>query len=180
MRSTIDKSWTLFLDRDGVINIEKEDDYIRTVDEFHFIDQAAEAIARLSTVFGRVVVVTNQKGVGKGLMSPTDLERIHQYMVQTVENAGGHIHKIYACTDTDSASPDRKPNTGMALKAQQDFPEIDFSRSIMVGNTLSDMRFGRQIGMQTVFILSNKPLPELPHTDIDMVYPSLAAFAKAL
>jgi histidinol phosphatase-like enzyme len=66
----------------------------------------------------------------------------------------------------------------MALQAKNDFPGIDFSRSVMVGNTLSDMEFGRSCGMFTIFILSDKPVPELPHSAIDHVYPSLASFAN--
>lgn len=178
--TTIDKTWTLFLDRDGVVNIEKEDDYIRSVSEFECIAQAPEAIASLSKRFGKVLIVTNQKGVGKGLMSEADLKEIHDYLIQQVEDLGGRIDNIYYCTDTDAQSPCRKPNTGMALQAMQDYPDIDHARSVMVGNTLSDMRFGKAMGMHTVFILSNKPLPSLPHPDIDMVYPSLEAFAKAL
>ena len=178
--STIDKTWTLFLDRDGVINIEKEDDYIRSVSEFTCIDQAPEAITSLSKRFGKLLIVTNQKGIGKRLMSEADLKEIHDHLIQQVEDLGGRIDKIYYCTDTDAQSPCRKPNTGMALQALKDYPDIDCGRSVMVGNTLSDMRFGKAMGMHTVFILSNKPLPSLPHPDIDMVFPSLDAFAKAL
>lgn len=176
----IDKHWTLFLDRDGVINVEKEDDYVRNVSEFQFIDQAAESIATLSRNFGKTIIVTNQKGIGKGLMTEDDLSEIHARLQSEVNENGGKIDRIYHCSSTDPNSPCRKPNTGMAFQAKEDFPDIDFKRSVMVGNTLSDMRFGKACGMYTIFILSNKPLPDIPHPDIDMVLPSLYSFANEL
>lgn len=176
----IDKSWTLFLDRDGVINLEKEGDYIRNINEFTFIESAREAIADLSHTFGRVFIVTNQKGIGRGLMSELDLEEIHAYLLNEVEQIGGKIDKIYHCSSVDADSPCRKPNPGMAIQAKKDFPEINFSKSIMIGNTLNDMRFGKTCGMRTVFIKSNKPLPEIPHPDIDIVHISLFSFANGL
>jgi histidinol-phosphate phosphatase family protein len=174
----IDSLWTLFLDRDGVINVEKENDYIKNFHEFNFLDGAAAAIATLSKQFGKTFVVTNQKGIGKGLMSEHDLAGIHLKMLNEIKNAGGKIDQIYYCPDIDPHSPCRKPNTGMALQAKKDFPDIDFLRSVMVGNTLSDMEFGRSSGMRTIFILSTKPVPEMPHPLIDEVYPSLESFAN--
>ena len=175
---TIDSSWTLFLDRDGVINVEKENDYIRNVAEFQFLEGVELAVAKLSQVFGRIVVVTNQKGIGKGLMTETDLSSIHQKMTSEIVKAGGRIDQVYFCPDKDPESSCRKPNIGMAIQAKKDFCEIDFNRSLMVGNTLSDMQFGRSCGMRTIFVLSAKPVPELPHPAIDELYPSLAAFAN--
>lgn len=174
------KAWTLFLDRDGVVNLEKDNDYIRMPSEFFFLDHVPEAIAIFAGLFGEIFVVTNQKGVGKGLMTEDDLQDIHQYMLQGVEHAGGRISKVYYCTATENDHPNRKPQPGMALQAKADYPQISFSKSIMVGNTLSDMAFGRAEGMYTVFIQSSKPMPELPHPAIDAVFPSLYLLAKAL
>lgn len=176
----IDRSWTLFLDRDGVINVEKEDDYIRNWSEFRFIEGALESFPVFSKTFGRVFIVTNQKGVGKGLMSAESLGEIHNGIIQTVQEAGGRIDRIYCCTAVDNNDPCRKPNTGMALTAKKEFPDIDFNRSLMIGNTLGDMRFGRSCGMYTIFIPSQKPMPEIPNSLIDEVFPSLAGVAKAL
>jgi len=156
---TPDRSWTLFLDRDGVINVEKPNGYILSWTEFAFIEGAVEAIRQLSQRFGRLLIVTNQRGVGKGLMSLEDLETIHKNMLSIIRSAGGHIDKIYACTDLDPESPYRKPQTGMAARAKRDFPTIDFARSVMVGNNISDMQFGRALGMHTVWIASTHPDP---------------------
>jgi histidinol-phosphate phosphatase family protein len=179
-KKNIDRSWTLFLDRDGVINIEKENDYVRNWTEFHFIDGVLESFPLFSKTFGRIFIVTNQKGVGKGLMTLESLEEINTGIIHAVNQVGGRIDKIYFCTALEDGDPCRKPNPGMALMAKQDFPEVDFNRSLMIGNTLGDMRFGRACGMRTIFIPSEKPMPGLPSPLIDEVFSGLYAVAKAL
>ncbi len=176
----IDKNWTLFLDRDGVINVEKFEDYIYTYDEFVFYDGVLEALKIATGKFGRIVVATNQRGVGRGLMSEEALIDIHQKMQQDVAQAGGEINKIYYCISLDNESSCRKPNPGMAASAKEEFPEIDFSRSIMVGNNISDMDFGRNAGMHTVFLTTTHPQHAKPTASIDLVFDSLYHFAKAL
>jgi D-glycero-D-manno-heptose 1,7-bisphosphate phosphatase len=177
---SINNNWTLFLDRDGVINHEKENDYIHTWDEFVFYEGAKEAMKFFARKFKYIFIITNQRGVGKGVTTSEDLNTIHQNMIKEIEMAGGRINKIYFCTDLDDNSPNRKPQPGMALQAKQDFPDIDFNQSVMVGNTLSDMEFGRNIGATTVFLPTTKP--DVSHTEnsIDAVYKSLADFAAAL
>lgn len=176
----IDKSWTLFLDRDGVLNYEKEQDYILKWEEYRFFENVPEAMAILAKKFGLVIIVTNQKGVGKKLMSEQDLEHIHENLKQIVKKAGGRIDQVYYCTELDDAHPNRKPNTGMAMQARQAYPKIDFNKSVMVGNRLTDMRFGRSAGMYTVYLTTTHPDIEIPHADIDMVFPSLVDFASSL
>lgn len=170
--------YTLFLDRDGVINHEKEDDYIHTWDEFVFYDAVPDAIKIFSGKFDRVLVVTNQRGVGKGVTKLEDLVNIHCNMLKEVEKAGGKIERVYFCTDIDNSSPNRKPNPGMGLQAERDYPDIDFKKAVMVGNTLSDMGFGRKLGMYTVFLTSTRPATDLHDPSIDTHYPSLIAFAE--
>jgi histidinol phosphatase-like enzyme len=113
-------------------------------------------------------------------MTEADLAEIHQYMISEIEMSGGGIDKIYYCSSTDNKHPDRKPNPGMAFHAKRDFPEIDFSKSIMIGNKLSDMLFGRTAGMYSVFAATTHPDVPFPHPDIDLRFDSLAEFAKAL
>lgn len=176
----ITPDWTLFLDRDGVLNHEKEGDYIRHVSELELLPGVAEAMALLSPLFRRVIVVTNQKGIGKGLMTEADLAEIHAELLRRVSTAGGRIDRIYHCPDTDAASPCRKPQPGMGLQAMRDDPGIDPARSVMVGNTLSDMGFGRALGSQTVFVRSAKPHPGQPHPWVDHWCEGLWDFAKTL
>jgi len=175
---SLNKDWTLFLDRDGVINERLVGDYVKIPDEFRFIDGVPEAIAKLSKIFGLIIIVTNQQGIGKELMTEEDLRIIHDIMVTGIQEAGGRINKIYHSPQLErDANALRKPNTGMALQAQKDFNEIDFEKSVMVGDGLHDMEFGRRLGMQRVFI-SEKPDT---HTNLfDFQFESLSAFSNSL
>ena len=176
----IDNGWTLFLDRDGVINVEKEGSYIFHYGEFEFYKDVPGALKRCAAVFGHIVVVTNQRGVGKGMMTAADLQDIHEKMVAAIELAGGRISRIYYADSLDNAHPLRKPQPGMAHAAQRDLPGLDLTRSVMVGNNLSDMEFGRNAGMFTAFLRTTNPEQPLPHPAIDGAFDTLADFAKHL
>ena len=139
-----------------------------------------EALKKLASVFGRIIIVTNQQGVGKGLMSGEDVELIHQHMIKEVKKTGGRIDQVYFSPHLKQENSDfRKPGIGMALMAKEDFPEIDFTRSIMVGDSASDMEFGKIAGMITVFITNGKALPEQFNL-IDHSYIDLFTFANLL
>lgn len=176
----INKSWTLFLDRDGVINHETVGDYITVWQDFRFYEGVKDALKIFASVFGRIIIITNQRGVSKGLMTEQDLLDIHHSMVKEIEAAGGRIDKIYYCLDMDNNSPYRKPNPGMGYKAKRDFPEIDFAKTLMIGNTMGDMQFGKNLGTQTIFIPSNRTAPVLPDPFTDAIYPSLIDVAKEI
>lgn len=176
----IDNSWTLFIDRDGVINHEKKDDYIRNVQEFSLYEGVTEAMAILSSIFSTIIMVTNQRGVGKQLMTIEDLEEIHSHMKATLAAASGRIDQIYYCTSLDNNCFERKPNPGMAYLAQNDFPHIDLKRSIMIGNKLSDMMFGRNAGMFTIYVNTTNPEVPSPHPAIDARFSNLHEAAIAL
>ena len=176
----ITTDWTLFLDRDGVINHEKEQDYVYHYGEFVFYDGALEAIKIFADLFPTIIIATNQRGVSKGLMSENDLLDLHTHMTKDIVRAGGRIDKIYYNTALGNDDPMRKPQPGMALQAKKDFPQIDFSKSIMVGNNVSDMLFGRNAGMHTVFLRTTSPDLHLPHEAVDLAFDSLINFAKAL
>ena len=154
----VDKKWTLFLDRDGVINLHFPKDYVKNWNEFYFLEGALDAINKLSKTFGRIIIVTNQQGVGKGKMSEDALRIIHTNMLAEIEASGGKIDSVYAATSLaeNDAFGVRKPKIGMALQAQEEFPEIDFAKSIIVGDSITDMQFGRNAGMFTVFVTDKK------------------------
>lgn len=173
----IDPSWTLFLDRDGVINNEIKDSYVLQWDMFQFADGVLEALPLLAAKFGHIVIVTNQRCIGRGLLSEEGLYAIHSQMLKEINAAGGRIDKIYFCPDVNNDSPCRKPQSGMAIQAKADFPEIDFSRSVMVGNTLSDMNFAKNLGMKSVFIPSTQPHQPFPHPLMDARCNSLLDFS---
>lgn len=175
----INPAWTLFIDRDGVVNEEKHLDYIHKWDEFKFYPGVKEAFKIFNKRFGIIIMITNQRGVAKGLTKLEDLHLIHKNMLQEIEDTGGRIDKIYVCTEMES--PNRKPNSGMGLQARKDFTEIDLSKSIMIGNTLSDMKFGRNLGVSiNIFLPTTRKEVPLNHEDIDIVFNDLISVAKAL
>lgn len=173
----IDSSWTLFLDRDGVINIDRAD-YVYVPEQFIFAEGALEALNILARVFSRIVVVTNQKGVGQGLMSLRDLEVVHEYMMNEITKAGGRIDLVLFSTGTDTTDPFRKPNTGMAYRAQEISPEIDFSKSVMIGDKHIDIQWGQAIGAWSCWI-ENALYADTPEkVSPDQVFTSLKEAAE--
>lgn len=149
--------WTIFLDRDGVINERIPGSYVKSQHEWVYCNGALDVIVKLSYLFNRIVVVTNQQGVGLNKMSSYQLDQLHQNLLDDVLKSGGYIDKIYASTDLkEKPNNSRKPNTTMALWAKNDFPDIDFSKSIMIGDSASDIKFGKDLGMKTVHILGKK------------------------
>ncbi len=178
--SLIDKNWTLFIDRDGVFNPEKINGYILSVTEFTFYPEVLDVVKRLRENFGLIIMVTNQKGIGKKMMSEADFHEISRYMLTEIKLHGGGIDRIYFAADLEDTALNRKPNPGMALQAKKDFPQIDFSRSLMVGNKLSDMQFGRNAGMYTVFVATTNPETPDPHPLIDARFTDLKAFVEML
>lgn len=175
---TIDATWSLFLDRDGVINKRLPDDYVKKWDEFEFLPGVLEAISVLTTIFGKLFIVTNQQGIGKGLMRESDLDMIHDQMMSEIRSYGGKIHKVYHSPYRDEEnSVFRKPNIGLARKAKIDFPEITFEKSIMAGDSITDMKFGKNAGMMTIYINTDKSKVSENIQLIDAVFPDLESFA---
>ncbi len=170
----------LFLDRDGVLNEEKRGSYIFTKDELIFLPNVLEALKIAVNYFDYIIVVTNQRGVGRGYMTEGDLDKIHQYLTETVSAQGGRIDKIYFAPNIEDNHPDRKPNIGMGIKAAKDFPDLNIKNSVMVGNNLSDMEFGKKLGMQTVFLHTTQAPIALPNEMIDFQFPSLYEWVKTL
>ena len=111
-------------------------------------------------------------------MTEETLINIQTRMIEELKQAGGRIDRIYYCTATNNDHPNRKPNPGMALQAKKDLPEIDLSKSIMVGNNLSDMEFGRNAGIYTIHLRTTHPEIISPHPLIDLSCTNLLEFAN--
>ena len=142
---------TLFLDRDGVINVKLDERYVQNPTEFEFIPGAEQAIALLSTIFKRILIVTNQQGIGKGIMTENDLNFLHDYMLSELSKTEGRIDKVYFCPHLVSEKCScRKPHPGMIQQAKLDFPEINFENSYLIGDSLSDIEAGERMNLQTV------------------------------
>ena len=126
-------------------------------------------------VHEKIVIVTNQQCVGKGIITQDQLDVVHQYMMNEIENTGGRIDRIYVAPYLASEnSIYRKPNEGMALQSQKDFPSIDFNKSILVGDSVSDIEMAKKVNMKTVFISSTD------HEFADVKLNSLSEFTNYL
>ncbi|MDQ1122976.1 D-glycero-alpha-D-manno-heptose-1,7-bisphosphate 7-phosphatase [Microbacterium trichothecenolyticum] len=173
-------NWCLFLDRDGVINTRIMGGYVRSWSEFTFVPGALDALAALATWAPRIVVVTNQQGIGKALMSLDDLVALHAQMTEAVAAAGGRIDAIEFCPHLDAAGcVCRKPRPGMATRYLDAHPEVVGAASVMVGDTDSDIEMGHRLaaitgGCHTVRI------GEKVDQRADETHPDLAAFAASL
>lgn len=176
-----ERSWGLFLDRDGVINERVINGYVTSWADFKFLPGVLEAMNIFSSIFSTIIIVTNQQGIGKSLFTENDLAYIHRQMIEQIRKAGGRIDRIYHCSSLKTKNdPNRKPAIGMGLQAKLDFPSIDFSQSYMVGDSQSDMLFGRNLGMETIFIRNENKSSDLDMDMIDLQFPSLIDFAKSM
>ncbi len=165
----------MFLDRDGVLNERIAGDYVRDWSQWKWLQGAREAVGRLSKHYARVFVVSNQQGIGKGLMTQEAVDAIHARMCEDVAAEGGHIDKVYVCGSLVAANdPNRKPNTGMAWQAVRDYPDVRLRDSVMIGDSLSDMQFGWQCGMRCVYLSNGEPIPEAVSDYTDMMYERLS------
>ena len=144
---------TVFLDRDGVLNEKMpEGEYVRSVLDLRVLPGVPEAIARLNRAGMRTIVVTNQRGMALGLYSAGDLDAIHAELQKTFAAQGGHIDGFFHCPHNNHECDCRKPLTGLFHQAVAQFPGIDLATSVMIGDSLSDVEFGRRLGMLTVFV----------------------------
>ena len=122
-------------------------------------------------------MVTNQQGIGKGLMTEEELAVVHKNLSNQVAQAGGKIDKIYHAPQLATQYHSfRKPRTGMAKQAQKDFPAVDFRKSIMVGDFVTDMQFAKKLGMIKIFI--NKQAKAPVEVKVDACFVSLWKFAQ--
>lgn len=171
----------LFLDRDGVLNERIVGGYVRKPEEFVILPGVLEAMAIFAQRFERIFIVTNQQGIGKGLMTEEELDAVHQGFLMSVQEAGGRVDRIYHCPHLASAhSFLRKPSIGMAVQARRDFPGLRLKESVMVGDMMSDMLFGRRAGMRTVLVGDECQAARLyPHL-VDYCYPNLISYARTL
>ena len=148
--------WSLFLDRDGVINEKLTGAYVKDFTEFKFKKDFLDIFPKIAPCFDYIFIVTNQQGIGKGLMTINDLEVIHNKMNEHLRALNGKIDKIYFCPHlVEENCSCRKPKPGMAHMAKKDFPAVDFKKAVLIGDSESDIEFGKSVGMKTIFINSN-------------------------
>lgn len=140
----------VFLDRDGVINRRKMDGYIESVEELVLLPGAVEAIARLSQNGYRVVVVTNQRGLARGILRREAVNEIHAHISRAVRHAGGVLEEFYVCPhDRDEGCVCRKPAPGL-LDQAFDVRPMNWDTAFLVGDSDSDIAAGKARGVCTI------------------------------
>jgi D-glycero-D-manno-heptose 1,7-bisphosphate phosphatase len=148
----------LFLDRDGVL-IENRPDYVRVLDHVIFIPGALEALARFHQhrPEWRIIVVSNQAGIGRGLIAPDTAEAINAEVRRRVAESGGHINAIYICPHRAAEDCDcRKPKPGLLLQAAREWG-LDLAGSVMVGDSATDVMAARAAGVRPIFVRTGLP-----------------------
>ncbi|WP_423063157.1 D-glycero-beta-D-manno-heptose 1,7-bisphosphate 7-phosphatase [Candidiatus Paracoxiella cheracis] len=141
----------IILDRDGVINHDS-DDYIKSPTEWIPIEGSLEAIARLNKAGHKVVIATNQSGVGRGLYSEEMLAKIHAAMERALVHVGGHLDGIFYCPHRpEDHCSCRKPKPGMLLEIAERFPD-EFNSAIFVGDSLRDMQAAEAVDLKAVLV----------------------------
>jgi len=144
---------TVFVDRDGVLNRKMpEGQYVTRWEQFEVLPGVVEAVGKLNRAGMRVVVVTNQRGVALGRLTQADVESLHAQLAAVLQAAGAQVDAFFFCPHDKNFCNCRKPLPGMFEQAREAFPEIESNTSVMIGDSLSDIRFGSNLGMQTIFI----------------------------
>lgn len=146
----------VFLDRDGTINI-NQPGCVRKISQFKFASGAVSALKRLSKTDYKIIIVTNQAGIGRGYFKKRDLEKIHQWMLKKLKKVGVRIDKIYYCPHRPEENCScRKPKIGMFLRAVADF-DINLRRSWFIGDDNKDVIAGREANIKTIKIGKRMP-----------------------
>jgi D-glycero-D-manno-heptose 1,7-bisphosphate phosphatase len=142
-------SGAIFLDRDGIINRTVDGDYVREWRQFEFLPGAIEALRHL-TERGRgpLIVVTNQRGIARGLMSEDSVRDIHRRMEATLSAHGVRLAGVYVCPHDIGQCDCRKPGIGLFLEAAERIPTIELTRSAVVGDSLADLEAGHRLGAE--------------------------------
>jgi len=164
----------VFLDRDGVIN-EERDDYVKSWNEFIWIKGAKEAIKELNQANLLVIVVTNQSSVGRGIIPSSVVEDIHEKIQKELKEMGAWIDAFYYCpARPEEGSPFRKPQPGMFLQAQKEY-QVELINSYLIGDSASDIEAGNKAGCKTVLVLTGKGKDQLTSMTSEAVKPHLVA-----
>jgi heptosyltransferase-2 len=150
--------FTIFLDRDGTLN--PDPGYIRSPDRFELFPGVAQALSRLKQAGARLIVVTNQSGVARGLFSADDLDGVHAKLRYLLGEAGVSLDAIYVCPHHPDAGCDcRKPNRGLIDRAVGE-QRIDLTRSYLIGDHARDIELAKRVGSRSILVTTGAVLPE--------------------
>ena len=168
----------IFLDRDGTIN--KEAGYLSDPEDFEFLPHALEGMKKFRDMGYRLVIVTNQGGIGLGYYTKNDFYRVNKKMLTEVSKAGILIDKIYFCPHSLAENcPCRKPNTGLVMRAKEEL-NIDLKNSFFIGDSPWDIEAGKNAGMRTIFIKNERVNPEQLEIQPDFIVADLSEAADVI
>ena len=160
----IEPGATVFLDRDGTINVPApEGEYITAPEQVALLPGAAKAIRTLNELPASVVVVTNQRGIALGLMGEEDLARVNERLVELLAAEGARLDAIYHCPHEKGACECRKPGPAMFERAARELEGVELEGAVMVGDSALDVEAGRRLGMTTIRL--GEPEPGDPMAD---------------
>jgi len=171
---------TVFLDRDGILNEKMPDHrYVTRWEEFRVLPGVPEAVRRLNEAGLRVVVVSNQRGIAKGLYTTADLEAMHAQFKRLLGREGARIDGFFICPHEENECNCRKPLTGLFEQAVARFPEITAATSVIIGDSASDVEFGRRLGMKTILVDARDSAAQVAEL-ADLRFGSLAEAVNAI
>ena len=171
---------TVFLDRDGILNEKMPDHrYVTRWEEFRVLPGVPEAVRRLNEAGLRVVVVSNQRGIAKGLYTTADLEAMHAQFQRLLGREGARIDGFFICPHEENECNCRKPLTGLFGQAVARFPEITAATSVIIGDSASDVEFGRRLGMKTILVDARDSAAQVAEL-ADLRFGSLAEAVNAI
>ncbi len=175
----------IFLDRDGTINIEK--DYLYKKEDFEWEENAKKAIKIFKELGYKVIVITNQSGIARGYYTEEDLHKLHDYIQEELKKEGTEIDAFYYCPNHEKGigkykekSRDRKPDIGLFEKAKKEYG-IDYQKSFMAGDKISDIEAAARLGMTPVFVKTGHGKEEIEQIYFKAyVYENIYEFALSL
>jgi len=142
---------TVFLDRDGTINVKApEGSYVLRPEDMRLLPGAGAAVRRLNAAGVLVIVVTNQRAVALGLIDEAGLARVNRQLEDLLAAQGAHLDGVYVCPHDNGSCTCRKPAGGLLLQARADFPGIDFARSVLIGDSESDVQAALACGVEAI------------------------------
>lgn len=152
----------VFLDRDGVINKKIEGGYVKSWDEFVFLPEVGSAIKLLNSKNIPVYIISNQSGIGRGIMTQGDLAKVHKLMLDVLKAEGAHVDDIFVCPHAPEDNCEcRKPRPGLLKLAKQKHPKINFEASWFIGDSQSDIEAGYAVNANTYLLKKGENLKQV-------------------
>ena len=148
----------VFFDRDGIVNQSPGPGYVNHLDDFHILPGFADCVRAAAAKGFPAVIVTNQRGITRGITPPDQLAAMHAHLRAELAREGLALLDIFICTADDDAHPDRKPNPGMLVRAAEQH-RLDLAKSWMIGDRESDVRTGRNAGVAATVLVDPGTAP---------------------